>query len=73
MAFTDFVSMSSSNVRGARYDADEQILEIKFRNGTVYWYYGVGEEVWDDFLNAPSKGRFVWEYLRDNYDYERIR
>jgi len=73
MAFTEFVSMVSSNVKGARYDAEEQILEIMFKGGATYWYYGVEEEVWKRLLRAPSKGKFVWEYIRDVYDYERIR
>jgi hypothetical protein len=38
MAFTAFVAMSSSNVKGARYDEEEKILEIMFKGGAVYQY-----------------------------------
>jgi hypothetical protein len=73
MAFTEFVPMQSSNVKGARYDDEEQILEVMFKGGATYRYYGVGADVWDEFLGASSKGQFIWQNIRDNYDYERVR
>jgi hypothetical protein len=73
MAFTNFVEMSSSNVKGARYDEEERILEIMFKGGAIYRYYDVDVDIWEGLLSAGSKGKFVWEYIRDEYEYERVK
>jgi len=73
LAFTEFVAMSSSNVKGARYDEEERILEIMFKGGAIYQYYDVDVDIWEGLLDAESKGKFVWEYIRDNYEYNRIK
>ncbi len=49
----------SSNVAGYDYDADSKTLEIEFRNGSVYQFQGVPQELADQFEQAQSKGSFV--------------
>ena len=48
-----------------------QILEIEFRVG-LYRYEDVPEYVYDDFMDAESKGRFFHENIKDVYSYSRI-
>lgn len=61
----------SSNVAAIGYDPDEEILEVEFLNRSIYWYYDVPEEVYDDFMMASSKGKYMWDHIRDIYEYER--
>jgi len=49
------------------------VLEVMFKGGAIYRYYGVDVDVWDEFLGASSKGQFIWQNIRDNYDYERVK
>lgn len=68
----------STNVSAIRWVEDEDdprfgTLYVRFLDQSVYAYYDVGIDVWVDFLSAESPGGFVWEELRDIYDYERIR
>jgi len=63
----------SSNVHSIAYNPNEAILYVKFLDMSVYCYYDVEEETWSDFVIAPSKGRFVWQRLRDIYEYDRIQ
>jgi len=63
----------SSNVAAVGYNPEEFELYISFLNGSLYEYYGVAEEVYKRMLGAPSKGKFVWRYIRDVYDYGRVR
>jgi len=49
LAFTEFVAMSSSNVKGARYDEEERILEIMFKGGAIYQYYDVDVDIWEGY------------------------
>jgi hypothetical protein len=66
-----FEPVESSNVAGARYLDDESTLELLFRDGSVY-AYSCGREVYEALLKAPSKGRFVWQELRDRYPYRCV-
>ena len=63
---------SSSTVRAVGYDPQSQTLEVEFLSGAVYQYYGVPDPVHDQMMEAPSKGRFLNMYIRDNYPYSRV-
>lgn len=62
----------SSNVAGFRYRHREQVLEVKFLDGSAYAYLDVPESVYDDMFSANSKGQFVWERLRDDFAFSKI-
>jgi len=62
----------SSNVSAIGYDPEQAVLEVQFLDGSVYQYYDVEEEVHQEFMTAPSKGRFLWQFIRDVYEYEQI-
>ncbi len=61
----------SSNLRSVGYDDSSEILEIEFQSGGVYRYYGVPREVFEELLNASSKGRYFLANIRDTYRYAR--
>lgn len=72
-----WVPVSSSNVAAIAYDSREKLLYVQFHSGSVYVYYDVPPQVYLSFVNAPSKGQFVWRVLRnqgrDNaYRYSRV-
>lgn len=60
----DMTAVSSSNVASIGYDADFQILQVLFRGGGLYQYDPVSPQLWWQFQQAPSKGRFVQQVLR---------
>ena len=47
-------------------------LEVEFLSGWVYQYYGVPGHLHEQMMEAPSKGRFLNMYIRDNYPYSRV-
>lgn len=49
------------------------ILDITFKTGQVYRYYGVPNDVFNNFINADSKGSFFSEKIRTNYRFELIK
>ena len=63
---------SSSTVRAIGYDPQSQTLEVEFLSGAVYQYYGVPDHMHEQMMEAPSKGRFLNMYIRDNYPYSRV-
>ena len=62
----------SSNVLAFGYDEANRDFYVKFLNGSTYIYKMVEPDILDLFFAAPSKGKFVWQYLRDRYEYSRI-
>ncbi len=68
----DRSSVASSNLVSAGYDEPSQTLEIEFSNGTIYQYYNVGLDLFEQFMQAPSKGQFLNVYIKNAYPFSRI-
>lgn len=68
----NMISVSSSNVESVGYDVNEQILYVKFLNGSIYIYKGVNKNEFDGLLNAPSVGSYLHRNIKNIYPYERI-
>lgn len=48
-------------------------LYVTFLDDSWYVYYGVPLSVAVAFVQTDSHGRFVWNHLRDKYQYKRLR
>jgi KTSC domain len=66
------VSLTSRAVLSAGYDATAQCLELEFRSGRIYRYFGVGQGTYDFLLRAASKGGFVKRMIDGRYRYEEV-
>jgi KTSC domain len=62
--------VASSTLATIAYDASEQILQLEFRDRSVYRYLGVPAEVHQALLNAPSKGQFFNRAIRGIFRHE---
>ena len=71
-----FWDVESSNVESFAFDDEENILYVRFlsknSSSTLYAYYDVEPDIFDQFFAASSKGKFIWTHLRDRYTYSRI-
>lgn len=64
--------VSSSNVAELGYDDANQVVYVRFLNGTVYIYKGVPQFEYDALFNAPSIGSYLHRNYKNVYPYERI-
>lgn len=69
---TTMIGVDSSNISSIGYDELDGVLYISFKNGSVYWYAGVEKSLFDEFLMADSKGKFMWANIRGLYEYGRL-
>ena len=62
--------VESSAILAAGYDQDANVLAVQFvshlMDGMTYMFRPVPQEVWEAFLEAPSKGKFFHEHIRSN-------
>lgn len=72
MAQPDMTQVSSSNVDEVGYDEQNQIVYVRFLNGTLYIYKGVPEHIYNGLLNASSVGSYLHRNFKNVYPYERI-
>jgi KTSC domain len=67
------IAVESTSLATVAYDAERQVLQIAFRNGTVYRYLGVPTEVHHALLRAPSKGAHFNRTIRNRYTSEKLK
>lgn len=67
----NLVFVISSNVSAIGYE--NGIIEVHFRNGSVYQYSNTSQRLFDEFFSSPSKGKFVHQRLKGRYPFQRIR
>ena len=66
--------VTSSAIHAAGYDAPTQRMQIQFTQGkgVIYDFCAVPEPVFQALLNAPSKGTFYHQAIRDKYPCEDL-
>lgn len=63
--------MPSTAIRRIHYDPAERRLDVEFMSGAIYEYFGVPERLYEEFVSAPSRGRFFAYRFRDKFSYRR--
>ena len=63
----------STNLERVTYNMDEELLQVRFRSGGIYNYYGVPLAEYDELMTAPSAGKYFYHNIRMDYDYDMIR
>lgn len=65
--------VDSSNIEAIGYDAAAQELHVRFlKSGATYAYYGVEEWVFQELMQADSKGRFLNANIKGRYNEGRL-
>lgn len=65
--------MSSQIIHSIGYDPARQLLEIQFRNGWIYEYDSVPQQVYRALMTAPSHGKYLKRHVVDTYVTRRTR
>lgn len=68
----DMVPVNSSNVEAIGYDSSNEIVHVKFLDGSVYIYKGVTESEYLNLKSAASIGSYLHRNFKNVYPYERI-
>ncbi|MBI1979887.1 MAG: KTSC domain-containing protein [Elusimicrobia bacterium] len=69
----DRVPVQSSNLASVGYDPTNSTLEVEFRHGGIFQYFGVPQYVYDGLLSASSKGTYFDQHVKKaGYSYTRV-
>ncbi len=63
----DFHAIESSNIDGVCYQPEFAALFVRFKNGKVWQYISVPMFIFDQFMDAKSKGAFFAKEIKPKY------
>lgn len=66
----NMISVESSNLRSVGYE--NGTLYVSFHSGSTYSYDGVPQSVYENLLNAPSKGKYFNTNIKNRYPYRKL-
>lgn len=66
-------TVASSMIRSIGYDVDASVMEIEFRSGRTYRYFGVPEFLYRGFVLAASKGKYFSQRIDGLFRFDEIR
>jgi len=64
--------MPSSVISAVKYDPVSCTLRVIFVSGQVYDYQEVPPEVYKAMISARSKGTYLNNYIKGNYEFRKI-
>ena len=65
-------TVASSNIASVGYDSATETLEVEFSSGSIYQYYNIPENMYNQMIKASSKGKFLHTYIKNAYPYSRV-
>ena len=65
--------VDSSNIEAIGYEAEARELHVRFlKTGATYVYSEVDELVFQELMQADSKGSYLNRRIKGNYTYRRL-
>ena len=66
------IPIQSTTLAAVAYDGSEKLLQLEFPTGSAYRYYGVPSEVYQELMQAPSKGEYFNRHIRGRFPYALV-
>jgi hypothetical protein len=67
------IPVQSSLLANVAYASGESILQLEFRNGAIYQFFDVPQEIYTRLLAAESKGNYFNRRIRSHFRYALVR
>ena len=65
-------SVDSSSIESIGYDEDSETLQVEFKNGGIYQYFDVPEDIFVALRDAESVGRYLVTKIKGSYRYSKV-
>jgi lysyl-tRNA synthetase class 2 len=63
----------STVIKDSGYAPLSNTLEIQFQSGSIYQYFDVPMQVYEELKAAPSQGQYFNANIRNAYQYRRVK
>jgi KTSC domain len=67
------IAVDSTTLRTVGYDAERQLLQIEFQDRSLYQYFAVPAGLYEELMQAPSKGAYFNRSIRPRFDYAPVK
>jgi hypothetical protein len=67
------VAVQSRLLASMAYNHDQAILQLEFRDGTVYQYFQVPRQTYQNLLQADSQGTYFNHHIRKAFCCARLK
>ena len=67
------VPVNSTLLASMSYEAGAALLQLEFRDGSLYRYFGVPADIYEGLLAANSKGVYFNRRIRGSFQYALLR
>jgi hypothetical protein len=62
-------SLNSNVIQRLKYIRKFNLLEILFKSGNIKYYHGVPDEIWNEFKESESHGKYFYNSFRNKFDF----
>jgi len=69
MRAREATTVKSTTLAAVAYDDQRDLLQLHFRDGTIYHYFGVPAQTHQELLDAASKGGYFNRRIRAQFPY----
>jgi hypothetical protein len=67
------VGISSSNLKSAKFNTEDETLLMEFNNGAIYEYEKVPWEIFTKFRMAESQGKYFNGNISRAFKYKKVQ
>lgn len=68
------IYVESSNIKSIGYDEIMNILQVEFKNGSIYNYFDIPKIIYTNLINAESHGKYLDKYIKKSgFKYEKVK
>jgi hypothetical protein len=64
--------VDSSNVISVGYDNSTRTLEVEFKGGSIYQYFDVPINEYEQLVSADSIGKYIATNIKGNYSFKKL-
>lgn len=68
----EMTHVDSSNIEAVGYDEDSSTLQVEFKNGGIYQYFDVPENIYEGLRDADSVGKYLASIIKGSYRYSKV-
>jgi KTSC domain len=67
------IAVDSTTLRTVGYDAERKLLQIEFQNRSIYQYFEVPATLYEELMQASSKGAYFNRSIRPRFDFALVK